>query len=41
MKYRTHNAEINLCDIKLFVIYHIEQNGIQTQAYRRLGCRPD
>ena len=23
------------------MIYHIEQNGIQTQAYRRLGCRPD
>ena len=40
-KSRTHDAEINLCDIKLFVIYHIEQNGIQTQAYRRLGCRPD
>ena len=36
-----HDAEINLCDIKLFVIYHIEQNGIQTQAYRQLGCRPD
>ena len=39
IKYRTHDAEINLCDIKLFVIYHIEQNGIQTQANRRLGCR--
>ena len=41
VKYRTHDAEINFSDIKLFGIYHIEQNGIQTQAYRRLGCRPD
>ena len=32
----------SLCALsKLFANYHIKQNGIQTQAYRRLGCRPD